>query len=119
MTSYIDLASTGIALGTSSGGVQTPWALIKTPAANSLQLQGSSASNLCKLSGLDQPAADADAANKLYVQQYVQSQIRGLQVKRSAQLCSKVPVSLTSSGAVASRWLTPTTWSGSNATIDL
>ena len=111
MTSYIDLASNGISLGQSVSGVQNPWAVITTPAANSLKLQGTTASTLCKLSGVDQPAADSDAANRLYVQQYVQSQIRGLQVKSSAQLCSKVPISLAGSSSIR-RWPGPLTGTG-------
>ena len=110
MTTYLDLASNGISLGQSVSGVQNPWAVITTPAANSLKLQGTTSSTLCKLSGVDVPAADSDAANRLYVQQYVQSQIRGLQVKSSAQLCSKVSVSLAGAPAPnVRRWAGP--WS--------
>jgi hypothetical protein len=111
MTQYIDLASNGISLGQSVSGVQNPWAVITTPAANSLKLQGATSSTLCKLSGVDQPAADSDAANRLYVQQYVQSQIRGLQVKASAQLCSKVPISLAGTSSIR-RWPGPLTGTG-------
>ena len=111
MTTYIDLASNGISLGQSVSGVQNPWAVITTPAANSLNLQGATSTTPCELSGVDQPAADTDAANRLYVQQYVKTQIRGLQVKSSAQLCSKTPVSLAGTSSIR-RWPGPFTGTG-------
>ena len=91
MAKFLDLSVNGIALGAVSGGTNTTQALLSTTGSNALQLSGANTSTLCRLSGVDQPAADTDAANKLYVQSYVLGQIRGLQLKQSAQLASKTP----------------------------
>ena len=94
MAKFLDLSVNGIALGAVSGGTNTTQALLSTTGSNVLQLSGANTSTLCRLSGVDQPAADTDAANKLYVQSYVLGQIRGLQLKQSVQLASKTPVAL-------------------------
>ena len=113
MSQYIDLSNDGIILGQGSSTFSKIW----STAANSLSLEGATSGTACKLSGVDQPAADTDAANRLHVQQYVQSQIRGLQLKQSAQLCSKVPVSLVAApDPKVLRWLGPWTSSTSSLT---
>ena len=98
MAKFLDLSVNGIALGAVSGGTNQTQALLSTAGSNVLQLSGTNTSTLCRLSGVDQPTTDSDAANRLYVQSYVQGQIRGLQMKPSVQLASKTPVALTNAG---------------------
>ena len=106
MAKFLDLSVNGIALGAVSGGTNTTQALLSTTASNALQLSGANTSTLCRLTGVDQPTNDTDAANRLYVQSYVLGQIRGLQMKQSVKLCSTTPVSLTSS-TTTYNWVGP------------
>ena len=96
MAKFLDLSVNGIALGAVSGGTNTTQALLSTTASNVLQLSGTNTSTLCRLSGVDQPQADTDATNRLYLQTYVLGQIHGLQMKPAVKLCSTTAVSLTS-----------------------
>ena len=95
MAKFLDLSVNGIALGAVSGGTNQTQAQLTTTTPNVLQLSGSTTSTLCRISGVDQPQADTDAAN--YLQTYVLGQIRGLQMKPSVSLASTVPVSLSAS----------------------
>ena len=118
MAKFLDLSVNGIALGAVSGGTNTTQALLSTTGSNVLQLSGANTSTLCRLSGVDQPAADTDAANKLYVQSYVLGQIRGLQLKQSVQLASKTPVALVAQGVRASlHW--PGPYTNTSGSLDL
>ena len=76
MAKFLDLSVNGIALGAVSGGTNQTQALLSTATSNVLQLSGANTSTLCRFTGLDQPANDTDAANRLYVQSYVLGQIR-------------------------------------------
>ena len=95
MAKFLDLSTNGIALGSVVTGSNQTQALVSTPASNVLQVSGTSAETLCRVTGVDQPTTDSDAANRLYVQSYVQGQIRGLQMKPAVKLASTVPIDLT------------------------
>ena len=94
MAKFLDLSVNGIALGVVSGGSNQTQAQLTTNTPNVLQLSGSTTSALCRISGVDEPQADTDATNRLYLQTYVLGQVRGLQMKSSVALASTVPVSL-------------------------
>jgi hypothetical protein len=64
--------------------------------SNLLQLQGTGSGVLAKLRGVDQPADDTDATSRSYVQTYVQTALRGLQMKQAVKLASQVHVNLSS-----------------------
>ena len=93
MTKYLTASSTGIALGSASAQE----AYLTSGGGNVLQHSGASAGTLCRVSGVDQPQADSDVANRQYAQSYVLSQIRGLQLKQGVKLRSTSAVSLASS----------------------
>ena len=111
MAKFLDLSVNGIALGAVSGGTNQTQALLSTATSNVLQLSGANTSTLCRLTGLDQPTSDTDAANKLYVQSYVLGQIRGLQMKQAVKLCSTVPINFTGGSlehtSTILRWASP------------
>ena len=119
MARFLDLSVNGIALGAVSGGTNQTQALLSTATSNVLQLSGTDTSTLCRITGVDQPTTDSDAANRLYVQSYVQGQIRGLQMKPSVKLCSTDPVDLTSADThVACHWPGPIQGGASNTSQD-
>ena len=118
MAKFLDLSVNGIALGAVSGGTNQTQALLSSTSSNVLQLSGANTSTLCRITGVDQPTTDSDAANRLYVQSYVQGQIRGLQMKPSVQLASKTPIALTNAGPRYScHW--PGPYTQTNSSIDL
>ena len=107
---YVDIQSTGIALGQQTGGTQTRWSSIVSSSSNALQLQGSTAATPCALKNLADPTDARDAANKQWTEQAIQSRIYGLQLKESVELVSKTPVSLSGTPpANVRRWLGPWT----------
>ena len=95
MAKFLDLSTAGIALGSVVTGANQRQALLSTPGTNVLQVSGTNTDTLCRVTGVDQPTMDSDAANRLYVQSYVQGQIRGLQMKASVKLASTTPIDLT------------------------
>ena len=111
MAKFLDLSVNGIALGTVVTGTNQTQALLSTPASNVLQVSGTNSSTLCRVTGVDQPTADSDAANRLYVQSYVLGQIRGLQMKQSVQLCSTSNINFSGGAlihdATQLRWANP------------
>jgi hypothetical protein len=106
--SYTTLNATGLLLGAS--GQQR--VSLTSDANNVLKVSGTDSSTLAKLRGVDQPADDTDATSRSYVQNYVQSALRGLQTKLAVRLASSVNVGLSSSGQSADpatfrRWAGP------------
>ena len=75
--SFTLVNGSGVALG--NGGAT--FARVSAPSANVLQLAGTTG-NVCRLTNLADPQGDTDAANRLYVQSYVTSQIHGLQLQK-------------------------------------
>ena len=107
---YVDIQSTGIALGQQTGGAQTRWSSVVSSSSNALQLQGSTAATPCSLKNLAGPTEARDAANKQRVDSAIQSKIYGLQLKDSVELVSKTPVSLAGAPPPhVRRWVGP--WS--------
>jgi hypothetical protein len=92
--SYTAINATGVTLG-SSGQQQVK---IVSNAANVLQLQGTDSNVLAKVRGLADPSDDTDATSRSYVQTYVSTALRGLQMKMSVRLASLTNVNLSGGG---------------------
>ena len=122
MTSnYTDITSAGLALGLTSSGVQTKCSSLAAPASGVISLQGASAGSLCRLSHVADPVSDQDAATLSSANAAILKQIRGLQLKKSVNLCAAAPVTLAGGPAVAAdtgvrRWSGP--FVGSNQSLN-
>lgn len=118
MSGYADLSTTGLALGQVVSGNRVKRTLIEAAGDSLLKISGTSSSTACRLQGLAAPQGDDEATNKAYVQNFVMSQIRGLQLKQSVALCSTSNISIIA--GAASDALTTLRWPNlSNATSDL
>jgi hypothetical protein len=84
------LNATGLVLGASNA----QQVKLTSTASNLLQLQGTGSGVLTKLRGVDQPADDTDATSRSYVQTYVQTALRGLQMKQAVRLASQININL-------------------------
>ena len=57
---YVDIQTTGVALGQQTGGTQTRWSSVVSSSSNALQLQGSTAATPCALKNLADPTDAQD-----------------------------------------------------------
>ena len=86
--SYLDVVSSGLEIGFND----KPYVSIGSSAPNTLSLRGCNFATPCRLTGLDYPLHSSDAVSKGWLERYVSGKIRGLVVKETTNLCSKINV---------------------------
>lgn len=86
--SYLDVVSSGLAIGFND----KPYVSMGSTANNTLSLRGCNFATPCRLTGLDYPLHSSDAVSKGWLERYVSGTIRGLVVKDTTSLCSKINV---------------------------